>query len=363
MDNFLRKLCFLKDKFKCLRLNLDHKRDFGQVIPFVLFLSVIFSILILNNFSQKVLATAGADWTQATDSAGWDGRRGHTSVVFNNKMWVIGGEDESYNDLNDVWYSTDGVNWTQATDSAGWSGRFEHISVVFNNKMWVMGGADAGFDDFNDVWYSTDGVNWTQATASAGWDVRIDPTSVVFDNKMWVMGGGIYSCWDYESWYNDVWYSTDGVNWTQATDSAGWGIRFLHTSVVFDNKMWVMGGETYYDGKYYCGVNDVWYSTDGVNWTQATASAGWHGREAHTSVVFDNKMWVMGGCYWDDGHHCTNDVWYSTDGVNWTQATASAGWHGRGGHTSVVFKNRMWMIGGGASRNDVWYSSSDIWNP
>jgi hypothetical protein len=32
------------------------------------------------------------DWTQATDSAGWSGRCNHTSVVFDNKMWVIGGE-------------------------------------------------------------------------------------------------------------------------------------------------------------------------------------------------------------------------------------------------------------------------------
>jgi len=40
-----------------------------------------------------------------------------------------------------------------------------------------------------------------------------------FDNKIWVMGG-----WsdDYERYYNDVWYSSDGVNWIRATASAGW---------------------------------------------------------------------------------------------------------------------------------------------
>jgi hypothetical protein len=50
--------------------------------------------------------------------------------------------------------------------------------------------------------------------------------------------------------------------------------------------------------------NDVWYSSDGANWIQATNSAGWSSRDGHTSVVHDNKMWVIGGDY-------LNDVWYS----------------------------------------------------
>jgi len=358
MNNFLKKLCFLKDKFEYLRLNLNHKRGLSQVILFVLFLSGIFSILVLNNFSQKVLAIAGAHWIQATASADWSERKGHASVVFNNKMWVIGGYKggvgvfQPY--LNDVWYSSDGVNWTQATASAGWNGRDGHTSIVFKNKMWVIGGG-------SDVWYSSDGVNWTQATASAGWVERYDHASVVFKNKMWVIGGADSGL----NVVNDVWYSTDGVNWTQATAHAGWAERYGHTSVVFKNKMWVIGG-TQYAGFCEPDFNDVWYSTDGVNWTQATASPGWEKRYYHTSVVFDNKMWVIGG--YNSGYNdYLNDVWFSTDGANWIQTTASAGWSKRWGHTSIVFKNKMWVIGGynyyTEYLNDVWYSPSDIWNP
>ena len=43
--------------------------------------------------------------------------------------------------------------------------------------------------------------------------------------------------------------------WTQATTSAGWSARYLHTSVVFDGKLWVIGG---YNGSN--GFNDVWYA-------------------------------------------------------------------------------------------------------
>jgi len=291
---------------------------------------------------------AGQQWTQATASAGWSVRSAHTSVVFDNKMWVIGGYQSGVGGKNDVWYSSDGVTWTQATASAGWSARMDHTSVVYDGKMWVIGGhLTVGYK--NDVWYSSDGVTWTQATAAAGWSDRAGHSSVVFDNKMWVMGGFRSA----EELYSDVWYSSDGVTWTQATAAAGWGDRRGFTLVVFNNKMWVIGGDSYAA----TAKNDVWYSSDGVTWTQATAAAGWGARTGHSSVVYNNKMWVIGGRenITEINDYC-NDVWYSSDGVTWTQATASAGWSARMDHTSVVYDGKMWVIGSGV-KNDVWYSS------
>lgn len=66
--------------------------------------------------------------------------------------------------------------------------------------------------------------------------------------------------------------------------------------------MWVIGGR---DSPVY---NDVWSSSDGIIWTQATAAAAFSARYLHSSVVFDNKMWVIGG----DGGGRKNDVWSST---------------------------------------------------
>jgi uncharacterized membrane protein len=302
-------------------------------------------------------------WTRATAAAGWSARCGHTSVVFDNKIWVMGGLDGNYK--NDVWYSSDGVNWTQATASAGWSARTYHTSVVFDGKMWVIGGWSEVSGFKNDVWYSSDGVNWTRATDNAAWSIRGYHTSIVFDGRMWVIGG--YGGAPYVPTYkNDVWYSSDGVNWTRATALAGWSARRGHTSVVFDDKMWVIGG---YGNSTF--KNDVWYSSDGVNWTRATDNAawseGWRGREQHASVAFDGKMWVMGGMAEDAPAHFTfkNDVWYSSDGVNWTRATDNAAWdatyNARYGFASVVFNGKMWVIGGntsGAYKNDVWYSGT-----
>ena len=92
---------------------------------------------ISNNCSHGISVNGNLLWEQATDDANWSARLYHTSLVYDNKMWVLGGHSGSFK--NDVWYSTDGRNWIQATDDAGWSGREFHTSLVYDNKMWVLG--------------------------------------------------------------------------------------------------------------------------------------------------------------------------------------------------------------------------------
>ena len=299
-----------------------------------------------NNCSDSIEVTAivGAAWTEVTANAGWTARQGHSSIVFKNKIWVLGGCCSR----NDVWSSLDGSSWTEVTASAGWAARRGHSSVVFKNKIWVLGGGDL-FNNYKDAWSSVDGSSWTQATANAGWDGRYGHTSVVFDNKMWVLGG-----WDETYSFNDVWSSVDGTDWEQATAPAGWSARFYHTSIVFNNKIWVLGGNG--SGS----KNDIWSSDDGSSWTEVTdGSSRWNARRRHTSTVFDNKMWVLGGEIGDLSNPTSyNDVWFSSNGSDWEQATASAGWSTRGRHTSIAFDNKIWVLGGndGSHKNDVWSS-------
>jgi hypothetical protein len=67
--------------------------------------------------------------------------------------------------------------------------------------------------------------------------------------------------------------------------------------------MWLVGGEN--GNNYY---NDVWSTTNGTNWTQITAAAPWSGRAGltHASIVFNAQMWLVGG-YSSSG--VLNDVW------------------------------------------------------
>ena len=93
----------------------------------------------------------------------------------------------------------------------------------------------------------------------------------------------------------------------QITDSAPWPKRCAQSSVVYDNKMWLIGGVNRTDKKFVY-LNDVWYSKDGKEWIQATDDASWSKRYAPQVIVYHDKMWLMGGCPFFPSTHL-NDVW------------------------------------------------------
>jgi N-acetylneuraminic acid mutarotase len=220
-----------------------------------------------------------------------------------NKLWVIGGgRSGGYN--NDVWYSANGAAWGCTTTAAAFPGRFSHACAVFDegtgNKMWVIGGYDGNNSVYlKDVWYSSNGADWTNATGNAAFGLRDGASSVVFAGRLWVIAGydGTQSC-------KDVWYTMNGADWIQATGNAAFGRRMGHSSVVYDNKMWVIGGV---DGIFY--FNDVWYSTNGADWVQATPNGVFMRRAYHSSMVMNGKVYVLGGVA--SGGTRLNDVWQS----------------------------------------------------
>jgi dihydrofolate reductase len=292
-------------------------------------------------------------------------------VVFDKKMWVIAGLNAGIGHFNEVWNSTNGATWTpvKSNDANGFTKRSKHSSVVFDDdgrgeKMWVIGG---GPFHANDVWNSTNGATWTPVKSDEknnGFSQRESHESVVFDDKMWVIAGvevrfglGHFSV-------NDVWNSTNGATWEKikSNDSNGFSARQSFSSVVFNDgsgkKIWVIGGIDGNNDR----LNDVWNSTDGKTWTpvKANNSEGFSARSGHTSVVFDNKMWVIGGF---DGT-LKDDVWSSTNGVTWNEETDNPRFTGRYNHTSVMFKNKIWFMAGSdslrnTSKNDVWYMVKD----
>jgi hypothetical protein len=215
--------------------------------------------------------------------------------------------------------------------------------------MWLTGGcvdySSPGIV-LNDVWFSTDGADWTCADSSAAWVGRCDHRVVVFNDEFWLTAGwGGWSVW---LW--DVWRSPDGVNWTCETSSPPWPQRNCHGLVVFNDTMWLVAGRNN------AFLNDIWCSTNGADWTLVTNSAEFSARRGHTTVVFDNKIWVIGGAstvYY-------NDTWYSSDGANWTCADSAATWQARLWHTSVVYNNEMWVMGASIATpgglNDAWHS-------
>ncbi len=312
------------------------------------------------SINARQLLAEPPTWVLETEHAGWRPRDSQGEVVFNDRIWLFGGwYDSKSAPPRDVWSSRDGKTWELATDNAPWRHSDLPMTTVFNGKMWTMGGwyngrlSDASGS--NEVWSSADGVEWKQATAHAGWTPRLAAATVVFRDKLWVLGGTEqYYYGDAKSLKNDVWSSSDGVTWTQATASAGWAPRAYHQAVVLGDKIYVMGGGNY--SPFYTAHNDVWSSVDGAHWEQVTPAADWAARIWFSSVVYRDRMWVLGG--WSNNPSRNwGDTWYSQDGKQWTQLKTPGGWKDRHEQSAYVFHDKIWIAGG-----MVWPLTNDVWS-
>ena len=210
--------------------------------------------------SSVVAGAAGQDlsslvwWNQVTPSAPWRSRARAAVIVFEDLIWLMGGQfleiGGTINSVyNDVWTSSDGQNWNVITRTEGlamWSRRCgSSVSVhVYQgeNAIFIMGGYDTT-QYLNDVWASWDGASWFEVTRNAAFSARWQHASVTFRNNLWVIGG--HSCvappsaqdpagyvctktnQDAGTFYNDVWYSEDGAYWRPSTLSAAWSPRYV----------------------------------------------------------------------------------------------------------------------------------------
>jgi hypothetical protein len=279
---------------------------------------------------------------------------------------------------NEVWNSADGVNWhlVKPNSATGWEGRHMAGWAVFQGKMWIIGGDNNSGHYQTDVWNSSDGLNWTLVAASVPWAAasvaadqpgRVLHYALAFNDQLWVMGGqALPSALDpgpnpYPAtpvYYSDVWYSSDGAHWNLA-GSLPHALGMICGAVVFDGQMWVIGGGTYGDSQQ--GVagtvySEVWSSPDGVNWTMH-ANAPWPSRRYHSITVLDNRIWVLAGVGPDGGGQNLDDVWYSPDGEHWTQVPNTP-WVPRHAASAFALNGSLWITGGspnqGEQRNDVW---------
>ncbi|MCC6590258.1 MAG: galactose oxidase [Bryobacterales bacterium] len=301
----------------------------------------------------------GPDWVKETGEAAWQARDSQGELVLNNRMWILGGWFDSYHaPPRDVWSSANGKDWTLVTQNAPWLHSDLPMSISFRNKMWMMGGwyngRLPGHSASNAVWSSKDGRDWVKETDNAGWSPRIAAPIVEFKGKMWILGGTEdYYFGDKKSVKNDVWHSSDGKHWTQATPNAGWAPRAYHQAVVHKGRMWVFGGGNYVPE--YEHYNDVWSSEDGVHWTQVTSAAPWHARLWFSATTYRGRMWVLGG--WSKvPDQNWGDVWFSDDGKAWTQLKSHVSWKERHEHSVFVFQDKLWIAGGHARplSREVW---------
>ncbi len=306
-------------------------------------------LYLIKNDSVYRMNAAGT-WTTQTASAAYGYRYGFEVVVFNNKMWLLGGyTGAAYK--NDVWSSTDGATWTQETANAGWAARCYFGACVWNEKMWVAGGKTGGSTAVNDLWVSLNGTTWTQVDASCDWSTRCAHVLAPVGGGLVVLGG---VSGDWSTMRTDGWLSADsGVTWTSITPA-------------------------------FTGSPEA-FVTDSVPWT-TEAVTNWDSRISAKYVYSNGHLWYTGGSSQDidSVYSWPRGIWHTTDGMNWdyeaelpTAVPDETGWWNRPtpryGGALAYFNSRLYDFSGVgyeyfnlygvASVGMVWRTTEDVDDP
>lgn len=310
-------------------------------------------------------------WEKNDENKHWQVRDSHTTFVFNKKIFLLGGLDGTlaktkYNNIiyekakyyNDIWSSYDGKNWERVIERANFPPIRSASVVDFNGALFMINGWSPITGYKNGIWKSNNGIDWIKAVKQVPWEEREGQKIIEFNKKLWLIGGVNYMS---RKTFNDVWVSDDGLHWESVATSTAWEPRWDHDIVVFRNKIWIMGGMNL-DKKNY---SDIWKSEDGKNWTLVNDKAPWGKRQGHGLIVFKDLMWLIGGLVSDDKNNednkeNLNNVWYSSDGENWKHPEIKELWKTREDHTVIVFDNKIWILGGMDKdfnwTNDIWHS-------
>ncbi|WAC03458.1 hypothetical protein N7U66_08205 [Lacinutrix neustonica] len=198
-------------------------------------------------------------------------------------------------------WTTDGSNWTNTFVTAPFGEITYHQTPAFNSKMYVIASSLATGNTF--VQSTTDGNTWIEETNNAFYG-RVNQGGFVFDNTMYVLGGETIA----GEKLNEIWKSTNGSNWSLVPQNLSIfpGLNW-HTATVYNNKVWVVGGRTatsVYTNSIYTSSNlEDWIHYDGTNPLNPITK--------HATLSYDDALWVFGG-YISSGT-ATGKIWRVTE--------------------------------------------------
>jgi hypothetical protein len=170
--------------------------------------------------------------------------------------------------------------------------------------------------------------------------------------------------------------------WVPVTKQAAFAPRDGAGALVFRGRMWLLGGWNPGDRKHFPRIcnNEVWSSADGAAWTPERpntfldrtfdATRDWEGRHTAGYVVYKGRMWIVGGDV-NQGHYHF-DVWNSADGKRWAHVNNGrpVPWGPRALHHTLVFGGKIWVLGGQTMPSfarakevfyrDAWHTSDGV---
>lgn len=311
----------------------------------------IFPVLLSCTMGQKdpKITTAAPEsksnsafvWEKLLDSAAWAKSYNFQMFSAGDSLWTF------HHDGN--WFSLNGKDWTKSplTNSIYNLAFLDYVQ--FNDAVYGLGHFEGNIEQFNfrPIVSRTENFNtWDTIALNSNLPKRFFYHPFVFDNKIWILGGE-----DKYTQYADVWNSADGINWIKQKDNLPFGKRSNAQVVLLKEKLFLIG-------------QDVWSSTDALNWQKETDEI-LKGEKAFfpgTAIVYADKIWLL-GC--NRSGTFRNQVFVSENGKDWSGMEAP--WSPRGGIAATVHKDKIYMTGGKYGgltedgRTTEFIYSNDVW--
>lgn len=211
------------------------------------------------------------------------------------------------------------------------------------------------------TWTSTDGTRWEPSSLPVSGINAAYLKLMHHDGAAWALG---LLEGNYQRFRIDpvIQRTTDYTTWETLGRSTAFPQVVFQASASFQGYLWLLGG---YDGRRE--ISSVWRSRDGLDWELVVERAPWSPRSGASAVVFRERLFLIGGGVIDGPQ--SREIWSSADGVAWEREA-----DGVTGGTPIVFAGRLWMLG--VNRDDgfsngivvtddgrTWHSVAAPWSP
>jgi N-acetylneuraminic acid mutarotase len=275
--------------------------------------------------SQNGLTVAAGTftWSETTPSGRPAARDGSWGFTIGGADYIAFGWTGGNDSLQDFYKSTDaGATYTRQADLPF---QKRHTAATYNldSTAYVVGG-DV-FYPGTDSWVYN-GSTWSQRASNCGIGVRSLMGAAYLNGAFYIVGGQVDRLISAGK-YDNVLRSTDNcATFTQIATTPFVCGNLWGACAAFKGRIWKVCGGIYDDGNIGNRTypKEIYSSADGITWVYEGIFPG-SGRQYHQTIVFDDKLWVIGGFY-NIGATTDNlgDTWYSANGVDWTQLTGSA---------------------------------------
>jgi hypothetical protein len=242
-------------------------------------------------------STDGVDWQKSTLTNSINNLAFLDYIPVNEAVYGLGyfdGNIETFRFRPDIHITTDMKRWSKVQSNL--PARFFYHPFVFENKIWIIGGEDMK-RKYADIWNSADGITWIKQKDDLPFGKRSGSQVVQMNDRLYLLD-------------NDVWVSTDALNWEKLTDEIVKGEQiFGYSAQVMDNKVWLLGcnrnGQftsqvlVSSDGKTWIGMDAPWSPRGGIASTvyrgKIYMTGGkYGGTPNHPDFRYSNDLWVLG---------------------------------------------------------------------